>query len=529
MCLLSHPKAIDEEGLAKRQPMVIDKDTLPLMSATRLIAGFRDLEFTPIDALEACLDRISRYNPSLNALTTFNTERAQAEAKASTARWASGLPCGPLDGVPIGVKDMQDVQGLPTTNGNPLMRGNVAQQDSLIVARLRQDGAIVVAKTNVPEFGAGGNSVNPVWGATGNPYDPRRIAGGSSGGSAAALAASFLPLCTGSDTGGSLRVPAALCGVVGYRPSGDVVAHPNRPLGWSVISVLGPMARNMDDLLLMLRTVQGADAGDPLTAPPDPARFDTITPVDLGSLRVGYSEDFGDLPIDPDVRATFQARVKAIAPHVATCAQVDMNLGQMDRCFDILRAESFVAAFDSTREGSMDHFGSHVAANVALGRGLSFHDRAWAHLEQTRILRRFKERTEEYDIILLPTVPVPAFPWQQSYPDRIEGQDMDIYYRWLALTYRGSLMGGPAITLPSGAGADGLPFGVQALGRLQGDRELLSAALSLEALFADAPTTRPLTPDLELMLSTPVDLKSPVTHPPHETDTNRTIQVDSAV
>ncbi|MEY8828380.1 amidase [Sedimentitalea sp. XS_ASV28] len=479
--------------------------------------------------LDACLDRIARYDPSLNALTTFNTERARVEASASTQRWAAGRPCGPLDGVPIGVKDMQDVAGLPTTNGNPLMRGNVAEQDALIVARLRRAGAIVVAKTNVPEFGAGGNSVNPVWGATGNPYDPTRIAGGSSGGSAAALAASFLPLCTGSDTGGSLRLPAALCGVVGYRPSGDVVAHPGRPLGWSVISVLGPMARNMDDLLLMLRAIQGADAGDPLTVPTDPARFDDITPADIGGLRVGYSVDFGDLPVDPDVRVAFQARVKAIAPHVATCEPVDMNLGQMDRCFDILRAESFVAAFDATGEGSVDQFGAHVAANVALGRGLSFRDRAWAHLEQTRILRRFRERTDDFDIILLPTVPVPAFPWRQSYPARIEGQEMDIYYRWLALTYRGSLMGGPAITLPSGAGADGLPFGVQLLGRLQGDRALLSAALSLEALFASMPATRPLTPDLKLTLSAQVDLKSPVTHPPHETGTGQTIQVGSAV
>lgn len=494
--------------------MVIDKTTLPLMSATELVEGFRARAFTPGDVLEACLDRIAQYEPSINTLTTLNTGRARAEAVASTKRWAAGTPCGALDGLPIGIKDMQDVEGLPTTNGNPHMRGNVVRRDALIVARLRRAGAIVAAKTNVPEFGAGGNSVNPVWGATGNPYDPHRIAGGSSGGSAAALAASFLPLCTGSDTGGSLRLPAALCGVVGYRPSAEVVAHPGRPLGWSVISVLGPMARNMDDLLLMLRAIHGADAGDPLTVPTDPARFDAIDPTDLADLRVGYSEDFGDLPIDPQVRAAFRARVTAIAPHVASCEPVDMNLGDMDRCFDILRAESFVAAFDPTGEGAMDHFGPHVAANVALGRGLTFHDRAWAHLEQTRILREFKHRTEGLDIVLLPTVPVPAFAWAQSYPPQIDGQDMDIYYRWLALTYRGSLMGGPAITLPSGAGEDGLPFGIQVLGRLHGDRDLLSAALSLEALFATNPATRPLIADLDRLVPPLVDLKAPVTHPP---------------
>ena len=522
---------IGEEGSALCWPMVIDKTTLPLMSATQLIAGFRNRAFTPDDVLEACLERIAKYNPSINALTTFCVDRARAEAAAATARWVAGQPCGPLDGLPIGVKDMQDVEGLPTTNGNPLMRGNIAEQDALIVARLRQAGAIVVAKTNVPEFGAGGNSVNPVWGATGNPYNPYLIAGGSSGGSAAALAASFLPLCTGSDTGGSLRLPAALCGVVGYRPSGDVVAHPSRPLGWSVISVLGPMARNMEDLLLMLQSIHGADAGDPLSVPVDSARFDDIAPADIAGLRVGYSEDFGGLPIEPSVRAAFRARIKAIAPHVATCEPVDMDLGDMDRCFDILRAESFVAAFDPKGEGSMDHFGPHVATNVALGRGFTFHDRAWAHLEQTRILRAFRKRTESYDIILMPTVPVPAFAWTQSYPPQIDGQEMDIYYRWLALTYRGSLMGGPVLTLPSGGGEDGLPFGIQILGHLQRDREMLSAALALEALFAALPELRPLVPDLDRIFPAPVDLKTPVTHPPLAPDAkpDQSVQVGSAV
>lgn len=208
-----------------------------------------------------------------------------------------------------------------------------------------------------------------------------------------------------------------------------------------------------------------------------------------------------------------------------------MNLGQMDRCFDILRAESFVAAFDPTGKGPKDQFGPHVAKNVKLGRSFTFHDRAWAHLEQTRILRTFKTRTEGYDIILLPTVPVPAFAWSQSHPQQIDGADMDIYYRWLALTYRGSLMGGPSITLPTGAGQDGLPFGLQILGRLQGDRELLSAALALEGLFASTPATRPQIPDLDQLLPPPVDLKSPVTHPPVAPDAapDHSVQVGSAV
>ncbi|MCT7378663.1 amidase [Chelativorans salis] len=483
------------------------------MSATRLIEGFAKAEFTPGELLEACRERISRLNPSINALTSFCTERAIAEASRSTQRWREGAPMGPLDGLPIGVKDLQDAEGLPTTQGNPLFRSNMAKRDAPMVARLRRAGAIVLAKTNVPEFGAGGNTRNPVWGATGNPYDPRLTAGGSSGGSAAALAASLVPLCTGSDTGGSLRLPAAFCGVLGYRPSADVVAHPTRPVGWSVISVLGPMARNMDDLLLMLQTIHGFEAGDPLSSPADPARFDNLSPVSLDQLHICFSEDFGGAPVDRRVRSAFRERVAAIAPHVASCRPVYLDLGEMDRCFDILRAESFVAAFDLTGDGAVEQFGPHVAANVELGRRLSFHDRAWAHLEQTRILRAFNKRMADFDILLLPTAPIPAFPWEQSYPEEIDGQKMDIYYRWLALTYRGSLMGGPAITLPAGTLNDGLPFGLQLLGPLRDDRALLRAARAIEALLARDPAMAPVKPDLTKIVPPPVDLRGIATHP----------------
>nr|WP_281018109.1 MULTISPECIES: TRAP transporter substrate-binding protein DctP [unclassified Minwuia] len=263
-------------------------------TAVQMLAGFAAGSLTPNAVLEACLSRISEANPRINALTAFDTERAVAEADASTRRWQAGTPRGILDGLPIGVKDLQDTEGLLTTYGSLRMRDHVPTADLLMVARLRKAGAIVLAKTNVPEMGAGGNSRNPVWGATGNPFNPNLIAGGSSGGSAAALAADMLPLCTGSDTGGSLRLPAALCGIVGYRPSADVIAHPARPLGWSGISVLGPMARDVDDLVLMLRACHGHDADDPLSSPADPARFD----ISLG-LQTGVIDGYLNSPFVP--------------------------------------------------------------------------------------------------------------------------------------------------------------------------------------------------------------------------------------
>lgn len=484
------------------------------LSACVVLARFRNRSLTPSEYLAACLEQISRFNPKINALTAIDAERAVSEASQATLRWQSGAPKGPLDGLPIGVKDLQDTKGLLTTHGSVRARGNVPETDLPMVARLRAAGAIILAKTNVPELGAGGNSRNPVWGATGNPFDPNLIAGGSSGGSAAALAADLLPLCTGSDTGGSLRVPAALCGIVGYRPSVDVIAHPTRPLGWSGISVLGPMARTMDDLLLMLSVCQGHDPDDPLSAPSAPDRFSALPKVDLKDLRVGFSEDFGGAPVDQAIRETFRSRIDMLRPHVKECRPADLDLGEMDRTFDILRAESFVAAFAERLKDEPDAFGAHIAGNVALGQSMTLADRAWAHAEQTRILRRFNALMRDFDVILLPTSPVSPFPWTQSHAGEIEDRTLDIYYRWLALSYRGSLAGGPAITVPCGTDPSGMPFGLQMLGPVRGDESLLAAAKAFETLFAgSAQTARP-RPDLATIAASDTDLRSIVTHPP---------------
>ncbi|SFR45058.1 amidase [Litoreibacter janthinus] len=484
------------------------------LSAGEVLAAFAAKSLTPSEYLAACLEQITQFNPKINALAAMDVEGAVVRAEEATRRWQSDTPMGPLDGLPIGVKDLQDTKGLLTTHGSIRARGHVPNDDMPMVARLRAAGAIIFAKTNVPEVGAGGNSRNPVWGATGNPFDANLIAGGSSGGSAAALAANLLPLCTGSDTGGSLRMPAALCGIVGYRPSVGVIAHPTRPLGWSGISVLGPMARTMDDLTLMLGVCQGHDWDDPLSVSSVPDRFEALPPVSLKDLRVGFSEDFGGAPVEPTIRQTFRARLDLLRPHVKECRLVDLNLGDMDRCFDVLRAESFGAAFGAGVQEDPDGFGPHIKENVALGQTMSLADRGWAHNEQTHILRRFNALMREVDVIVLPTSPVSPFAWTQSHPARIDGQDMDIYYRWLALCYRGSLSGGPAITLPCGRDAFGMPFGLQMLAAVRGDEQLLSAAKAIEGLFAaEAETARPLA-DMKTLALSKIDLRSIVTHPP---------------
>lgn len=482
-------------------------------SACEVLAAFKARTLTPSAYLDACLAQISRFNPKINAIAAMDIESAIACAAAATQRWQDGCPLGLLDGLPIGVKDLQNTKGLLTTHGSIRTRSYVPESDLPMVARLRAAGAIILAKTNVPEMGAGGNSRNRVWGATGNPFDANLIAGGSSGGSAAALAANFLPLCTGSDTGGSLRMPAALCGVVGYRPSVDVIAHPTRPLGWSGISVLGPMARTMDDLTLMLDVCKGHDPDDPLSAPSAPERFRALPPVALKDLRVGFSEDFGGAPVDQSIRETFRDRLDILRPHVKECRAADLNLGDMDPCFDFLRAESFSVAFGEAVQEDPDSFGAHIKDNVTMSRAMSLTERGWAHAEQTRILRKFNALMADFDVIVLPTSPVSPFAWTEPYAEVIDGQEMDIYYRWLALCYRGSLTGGPSITLPCGRDAAGMPFGLQVLGPLREDESLLSAAKAMEGLFElSEQTTRPLA-NLERLPHSDVDLKSIVTHP----------------
>jgi Asp-tRNA(Asn)/Glu-tRNA(Gln) amidotransferase A subunit family amidase len=493
--------------------MATDLD-LPRLAATELrrLIGARQL--SPVELLDACIARIERYDPAVNAIAATDFERARAQARAAEAAVLRGEPLGPLHGLPLGVKDLQDTAGLLTTYGNAGLRGNVPTADNTLVARLRAAGAIVTAKTNVPDMGAGANTRNPVWGATGNPFDPALNAGGSSGGSAAALALDLLPIATGSDTGGSLRIPAALCGVVGLRPSPGLVANDARALGWSVISVLGPMGRSVEDTALLLSASVGVDARDPLSHAAAPTDFWPIAPADLSRLRVGFTEDFGVCIVDPEVRRVFRARLEAIRPLVASCEPVDLALGDADRAFDVLRAEAFLAAYSDTYRTAPDTLGPNVRANVEMAASITLADRAWAHLEQTRVARAFARAFERFDLLLAPTTPVSPFPWTQLYAREVDGQAMRNYYHWLGLTYVVTLATNPALSLPCGRDEHGLPFGLQLIGRLRGDAELLRAAHALEGALATHPeSARPLA-DLRKLEQPRPELKSIVTHPP---------------
>lgn len=487
------------------------------LSAVALREHINTRQLAPSELMQACIAQIERTNPVVNALCATDFEKALVTAKQADDQVVSGAPLPLLHGLPLGVKDLQATAGLLTTSGNVRLRAHVPNADVSLVARLRQAGAIVTAKTNTPDMGAGANTRNPVWGATGNPFNPNLNAGGSSGGSAAALACDMLPLCTGSDTGGSLRIPAALCGVVGLRPSPGVVANDMRALGWSAISVLGPMGRDVHDTALMMQACAGPHSLDPLSLGVQSGPFWPVQPTDLRGLRVAYTEDFGACAVDPMVRRVFRDRVQALAREVAVCEPLDWNLEEGHRCFDVIRAESFVAAFADIYQTAPDTLGPNVRANVEMAAQITLADRAWAHLAQTRILHRFQKTFEEYDLVLTPVTPVSPFPWTQLYADVVDGHQQRNYYEWLSLTYLVTLATNPALALPAGQDEHGMPFGLQLIGPLHQDARLLSMAAAVEAWGQHQTGWGRPRPDLSTLPKANPDLRSIVTHPPDGT------------
>jgi Asp-tRNA(Asn)/Glu-tRNA(Gln) amidotransferase A subunit family amidase len=492
----------------------MSKQELVSLSSVEMRRRIGTKEISPVELLEACLARIEEVNPAVNAVTAMCVARARKEAKAAETAVRRGEELPLLHGLPTGIKDLEETKDLLTSYGSPLYRDYVPNYDNVMVSRVRAAGAIIVGKTNVPEFGAGSNSRNPVWGATGNPFNPTLNAGGSSGGSAAALATDLLPVCTGSDTGGSLRNPAAYCGVVGFRPSPGMVAVERRAMGWTPISVLGPMGRSVADTCLLYATQIGQHDQDPLSFPVDGAAFAEPWPVDLGSLRVAWTEDFSGAPVEKGIRATMREKIKAMKPLFRSLDRVEVDYGEADRCFDVVRAVSFLSRYQDAYTNNRKMLGPNIVANYEIGAKLSLADFAWAHGEQTRLFRKFQDLYKDYDLVLAPTVGFSPFPWKQLYIDQMDGKKLRNYYHWMASVYFVSLVTNPAVSLPCGTDHRKMPFGLQVIGRFRGDGEVLGAAHAMETAFKAIPgLARPL-PNIAKLRKPTAALKSIVTHPP---------------
>ena len=460
----------------------------------RRLIGARRL--SPVELLESCLARIDGVNPAVNAVVAECRDRARQEARRWEAAMLAGEDLPPLAGLPLGVKDLNETEGLRTTFGSAIFADHVPAADERMVAALRAAGAIVVGKTNTPEFGAGANTTNAVYGPTGNPFDPARICGGSSGGSAVALATGMLPLCTGSDTGGSLRTPAAFCGIAGFRPTPGLVPHEKRGIGWTPLSVQGPMARDVPDLLLLLQSQAGFDSRDPFSGPVDPALMQPIRPADLSSLRVAFSTDLGFAPVDARIADTFRDRCGRFASVFREAAWRDPDMAGADEAFEIVRALGFLAAHGANYEKRRDMLGPNIVQNVEQGLGYSAADAARGQVMQTRIFRAFQQFFRDVDVLISPMTSVVPFPVEEWHPVEIGGRTMRTYFHWLAPAYGITLTAHPAISIPCGLDPTGTPFGLQVTGPYRGDRFTLEVAHALELLFRDDPVlARPL-PDL---------------------------------
>ncbi|HEX6143496.1 MAG TPA: amidase family protein, partial [Geminicoccaceae bacterium] len=467
---------------------------LSAVEARRLI-GNRAL--SPVELLGSCRARIERVNGKVNAFVTLGWERAEAEARAAEGAVMAGAPLGLLHGLPLGVKDLAVTGGMRTTFASPQFADWVPETDERQVAACRAAGAIVVGKTNTPEFGAGANTVNAVFGATGNPFDLDKTAGGSSGGSAAALAAGMVPLATGSDMGGSLRNPAAYCGITGFRPSPGLVPSELRLHGYSPLGVNGPMGRDVADTTLLFRAMAGFDPRDPLSIPGTaPGAAAGAAPVDLASLRVVISEDLGFAPVSRQIRQTFREAVARFEGVVGRVERRDPDMTGADEAFEGTRCLAFLAAHHETYVHRRDVLGPNLIANLEQAMAMTAADAARALKLQTEVYRRFQTFMTGVDVLICPAMAVTPFPHRQLYVDEIDGVKLRTYFHWLALAYGLTLTTSPVACIPCGRDPEGMPFGIQVCGPRLADDRTLAIAAALEAHLQTIPDlARPL-PDL---------------------------------
>jgi amidase len=436
-------------------------------AATELAAGLRAREFSAREVMESHLERIAAVNPRVNAIVTLlDPELALAAADAKDRI----PPTGPLHGLPIAVKDLEDTAGMRTTYGSELFADHVPAEDSLVVERLRAAGAIVIGKTNTPEFGAGSQTFNPVFGATRNPYDLTRTPGGSSGGAAAAVAAGMLPFADGSDLGASVRNPAAFCNLVGLRPSPGRIpqAGPGDP--WNPFAVLGPIARNPRDAALLLGALSGPDPRDPLSiAEPFPvAGLDS----DPSGLRIAWSRDLGGLPVEPEITAVLEGARTTLTDLGCVVEDAEPEFAGADEAFEVHRGVAFAGAFAAIIEDVKPT----LAANTRYGLRLSGPQIARAQRLRGELFTRMREFLNRYDALAAPVTQVAPFDVELEYPGEIAGVPMSSYIEWFRSCSRITVTTHPAIAVPAGFTPGGLPVGLQIVGRYRGELALLRLA-----------------------------------------------------
>lgn len=458
-------------------------------TATEAVARLKKGEVSPLELIDAAEQRIAETNPQINAVVTTCFERARLHAKRLMSESRADRHAGFLHGLPIAVKDNTDVEGVRCTSGSRVYEHRIAPGSDPVVQRLEAQGAIVIGKTNLPEFAAGGNTFNDVFGVTRNPWNSRMSASGSSGGSAAALAAGQVWLATGNDFGGSIRTPAAFCSVAGLRPSpGRVARLQKQP--FNPLSVEGPMARTVADVALMFDAEAGFDARDPLSPREAMPSFVQCAARPQRPLRVAVSADLGIAPVvDREVQAMLAAVSSKLAGEGVIVETTHPDLRDAGANFLTLRGAVYIARIAPLLAEHRHLLKPEVIENVEFGLGLKLTDVVAAEIAQGEVIRRAAAFFADYDLLICPATLCPPFDADWRYPEAWDGVAFAGYMDWLVLTFAITMTACPVLALPGGFTADGLPLGLQVIGPPQGEAQLFSHGAWLEQLLGLARMT----------------------------------------
>jgi amidase len=450
------------------------------MSASALVREIRARRLSAAEVMDAHIARIERVNPALNAIVTFLPERARESAREVDAALARGADPGPLAGLPVAHKDLVPTRGVRTTFGSRIYEDFLPSADAILVERLREAGAIMIGKTNTPEFGAGSQTFNAVFGASRNPYDLGKTCGGSSGGAAAALAAGLLPIADGSDLGGSLRNPASFCNVVGLRPSAGRVPNWPNASAWFDMSVLGPMARTVTDVALLLSAMAGPDARDPRCLDEPGSVFRAPLGRDFTGTRIAWSADLGGLPIEPEVARTIAAQRSVFTELGCIVEDATPDLRDADEIFRVLRAWDYELSFGALLREHRALMKDTVIWNIEQGARLTGPRLGTAEVKRTALYHRMREFMHRYDYLVAPVVQVLPFDVDVPWVTRINDVELETYLDWMRSCYYISVTGAPAISVPCGFSSAGLPVGLQIVAGHRRDFALLQIAHAFE-------------------------------------------------
>ena len=468
-------------GAAAAAPLLAsDTPDICFLTAVEMAALIRRKKLSAREVMDAHLKQIERVNPKVNAIVTLIADQARDNARKADEAQVHGAELGPLHGLPVAHKDLVETAGIRTTFGSPIFKDNVPKQDDILVERIKRAGAIAVGKTNTPEFGAGSQTFNAVFGATRNPYDLTKTCGGSSGGAAVSLACGMVPIADGSDSGGSLRNPAAFCSVVGFRTAPGRVPHAAVGNAWATLGVSGPMGRTVADAALLLSVMAGPDPRCPISITEPGSRFAGNLERNFKGVRVAWFKDLGGIPFESRVRTAVNAQRRTFEDLGCIVEEAEPDLAGAEEAYDTLRAWGYASAYAALAKTHRDQIKDTILWEIERGLKLSGADIAHAQTLHSQVWDRMRIFLDKYEYFILPATQVPPFDVNQPYITEIEGVRMKNYIEWMKCCWLISILENPAISVPAGYTHEGLPIGLQIVGRHRDEWSVLQLAHAYE-------------------------------------------------